>query len=74
MTKTRDPLVDIGANLTHDSFEEDRQQVLDRAVENGVLQMVVTGASIQGSEDAVALSATNDKLFATVGIHPHNAE
>jgi TatD DNase family protein len=74
MTKTRDNLVDIGANLTHDSFEKDRQQVLDRAVENGVLQMVVTGASIQGSEDAVALSATNDKLFATVGIHPHHAE
>ena len=74
MTKTRDNLVDIGANLTHDSFEKDRQQVLDRAVESGVLQMVVTGASIQGSEDAVALSATNDKLFATVGIHPHHAE
>jgi TatD DNase family protein len=74
MTKTRDNLVDIGANLTHDSFEKDRQQVLERAVESGVLQMVVTGASIQGSEDAVALSATNDKLFATVGIHPHHAE
>lgn len=74
MTKTRDNLVDIGANLTHDSFDEDRQQVLDRAAESGVSQMLVTGASIQGSEDAVALSSTNDKLFATVGIHPHHAE
>ena len=74
MTRKRDNLVDIGANLTHDSFDEDRQQVLDRAEESGVLQMMVTGASIQGSEDAVALSTTNDKLFATVGIHPHHAE
>lgn len=73
MTNTRSNLVDIGANLTHDSFDEDRNEVMNRAQENGVLQMVVTGASIQGSEDSVALADTNDSLFATVGIHPHHA-
>jgi TatD DNase family protein len=67
-------LVDIGANLTHDSFEIDRQKVLDRALEKGVAQLIVTGASITGSEDAVSLAKTNDNLFATVGIHPHHAE
>ena len=42
-------LIDIGCNLTHDSFDDDRAQVLDRARETGVVQMIVTGASADGS-------------------------
>ena len=38
-------LIDIGCNLTHDSFDDDRAQVLDRARETGVVQIIVTGAS-----------------------------
>ena len=38
-------LIDIGANLTHDSFDRDRDAVLDRARQAGVVQMVITGAS-----------------------------
>jgi TatD DNase family protein len=29
-------LIDIGANLTHDSFDEDRDAVIDRAAKAGV--------------------------------------
>ncbi len=68
------PLIDIGANLTHDSFDEDRDQVIGKATSVGVTQLIVTGASIQGSEDAVTLAESDDRLFATVGIHPHHAE
>ncbi len=46
-------LIDIGANLTHDSFDHDFDDVLRRAHDASVNQMVVTGASIQGSEQAV---------------------
>ncbi len=74
MTAVGTGLVDIGANLTHESFDEDRQEVMVRALENGVEQVVVTGASIEGSEDSVALSTTSDHLFATIGIHPHHAQ
>ncbi|HLM52468.1 MAG TPA: hydrolase TatD, partial [Pseudoxanthomonas sp.] len=38
-------LIDIGANLSHDSFDHDRDAVLQRAHGAGVVQMVVTGAS-----------------------------
>ncbi|MGB3048665.1 MAG: hydrolase TatD, partial [Dokdonella sp.] len=38
-------LIDIGANLTHESFRPDFDQVLERALAHGVAQMVVTGAS-----------------------------
>ena len=38
-------LVDIGANLAHDSFDEDRDAVLERAAAAGVRRLVITGSS-----------------------------
>ena len=49
-------LIDIGANLGHDSFDHDRDAVLQRAREAGVAQLVVTGASREGSPKALALA------------------
>ena len=66
-------LVDIGANLTHESFHRDFDAVLERARLHGVAQLVVTGASAQGSRDALALARTHAGLYATAGVHPHHA-
>lgn len=67
-------LIDIGCNLTHDSFDGDREEVLERAREAGVVQMVVTGASEDGSVAALKLAkAYPGVLFATAGVHPHRA-
>ena len=68
-------LVDIGANLTHDSFDSDREQVLERAAESGVNTLIVTGSSVEASRQAVALAhAHPGRLYATAGIHPHHAK
>jgi TatD DNase family protein len=67
-------LIDIGANLTHDTFDVDRDEVLRRAQAAGVAHMLVTGASREGSEQAVNLAAQHDVLSATTGIHPHHAD
>ncbi len=68
------PLIDIGANLTHDSFDEDREAVMRRAVDAGVTRMIVTGASDQGSIAAATLADLNPGiLYATAGVHPHHA-
>lgn len=67
-------LVDIGANLTHDSFDHDRDAVLARARAAGVAQMVITGASREHSPQALALARQHPgELFATAGVHPHHA-
>jgi TatD DNase family protein len=67
-------LIDIGANLTHESFRHDLDAVLARARAAGVVQMVVTGASAQGSEQALALARAHPALlYATAGVHPHHA-
>ena len=66
------PLVDIGANLTHESFGHDLDAVLERAREASVHQLVVTGASREGSRHALELARAHpDRLFATAGVHPH---
>ena len=67
-------LIDIGANLTHDSFDHDRDAVLARAQAAGVAQIVVTGASREHSPKALALAQAHPGvLFATAGVHPHHA-
>lgn len=67
-------LIDIGANLTHESFEDDFDDVLDRARAQDIVQMMVTGASLDGSVDALKLARRYPGfLFATAGMHPHHA-
>lgn len=67
-------LIDIGANLTHESFAHDLDAVLERARAAGVAQMVVTGASREHSPLALALAQRHPGfLYATAGVHPHHA-
>ncbi|KAA9131369.1 hydrolase TatD [Marinihelvus fidelis] len=67
-------LIDIGCNLTHDSFDADRNAVIEAARDAGVVQMVLTGASLDGSKKALALArARPGEHFATAGMHPHHA-
>ena len=67
-------LVDIGANLTHESFRHDFDAVLDRARKAHVAQMMVTGASAEGSVGSRELAHRFPGfLFATAGVHPHHA-
>jgi TatD DNase family protein len=67
-------LIDIGLNLTHDSFDRDREAVLDAAQSVGVERFIVTGSSIDASQAAVTLARKQPgTLFATAGVHPHHA-
>ncbi|HET7308025.1 MAG TPA: TatD family hydrolase [Gammaproteobacteria bacterium] len=66
--------IDIGANLTHDSFDYDRDAVIERARAVGVETMIVTGADVAGSKAALELARECPHcLFATAGVHPHHA-
>ena len=67
-------LVDIGINLAHDSYDADREAVVRRALDAGVRQFVVTGASVEGTRGALALAhAAPLVMRATAGCHPHHA-
>jgi TatD DNase family protein len=67
-------LIDIGANLTHNSFVDDLDDVLGRADAAGVARMIVTGSDDQGNIAAAELAKAHPgRLFATAGVHPHHA-
>jgi TatD DNase family protein len=67
-------LVDIGVNLTHDSFDADRREVIATAAAAGVGRLIVTGTTVTASVRALELADNcGPGLFATIGIHPHHA-
>ena len=67
-------MIDIGLNLTHDSFDHDRDDVWQRALAVGVSRAILTGASREHSPQALELARTRpDEWFATAGVHPHHA-
>ena len=67
-------LVDIGANLAHDSFDDDRDEVLRRAASAGVSRIVVTGSSDESNRKAASLVQNHPGvLYSTAGVHPHHA-
>ncbi len=67
-------LIDIGANLAHDSFDADRDAVIQRAAEAGVTRMVLTGSSQTSNREALAIARQHPgQLWSTAGLHPHHA-
>ena len=67
-------LVDIGINLSHDSYAADRDAVIQRAAAHGVVQMVITGASLESTQHAIDLTRSAPTQFrATAGVHPHHS-
>ncbi|MDI5984083.1 TatD family hydrolase [Halomonas sp. M4R5S39] len=67
------PLVDIGANLTHASFARDLEAVLSRARAANVTTLILTGTDREHAEQAVDLARRLPGLYATAGVHPHDA-
>uniref|UniRef100_A0A914I568 Deoxyribonuclease TATDN1 n=1 Tax=Globodera rostochiensis TaxID=31243 RepID=A0A914I568_GLORO len=68
-------LVDIGANLSHPSFQNDYADVLNRAKKAGIIKLMITGASESITEDASRLASQEPGfLYYTAGVHPHDAK
>jgi TatD DNase family protein len=66
-------LVDTHAHLDDVRFGADVEDVIRRAVDAGVTQMVTVGTDLPSSRAAVALAQSHDEVYATVGLHPHRA-
>ncbi|HXJ81629.1 MAG TPA: TatD family hydrolase [Candidatus Methylomirabilis sp.] len=66
-------LFDTHAHLHFPEFDADLEAVLDRARAAGVTGMVTIGTDRESNPAAVALAARWPDVYATVGIHPHDA-
>lgn len=68
-------MIDIGANLSNNSFKDDLPKVIQRAKNANIQAIIVTGTSIESSDAAQSLcNQYPEYLFATAGIHPHDAD
>ena len=67
-------MIDIGLNLTNRQFAHDQEELLYRAEQVGVTQMILTGTSLRSSKESLARAKGYPSLlYSTAGIHPHEA-
>ena len=66
-------LLDSHTHIDMREFDDDRERVLQRARESGVAAVIDIGIDIVSSEAAIALAEKHSDVFASVGIHPHDA-
>ncbi|CAD6232089.1 GSCOCG00001740001-RA-CDS [Cotesia congregata] len=68
-------LVDVGANMTNKKYSRDLDSVIQRAKDAGVQKIMVIGASVRSSKEALRLTRIYPGvLYSTAGVHPHDAK
>ena len=65
--------IDTHAHLDFRDFSGDVAETLARAREAGVGKIINVGSSMAGSRDSAALAAAHEMIYASAGIHPHDA-
>lgn len=68
-------LIDTHAHLTFPEYDKDREDVIKRAKEAGLINIINIGSGL-GVEDnkaSLELSKKHPEIYSTVGFHPHNA-
>jgi len=66
-------LIDTHCHLDFKDFDPDRDEVIQRAKAAGIGTIINVGSSLEGSKRAVELSEKHDFIYASVGVHPHDA-
>jgi TatD DNase family protein len=68
--------IDSHCHVSAEAFDTDREAVLARAEAQGVEAFVAIGAGygVAHNARAVELAARNPRVFATAGVHPHDAD
>ena len=67
-------LVDTHCHLDFPEFDSDRDDVINRAKDAGVGYIINVASSVSGSKRSVELAGKYDNIYASVGIHPHDAK
>ena len=67
-------LIDSHAHLDMKAFDADRDEVINRASSAGVKGIITIGTDRESSLKAITVAEAYSAIFATIGIHPHNAD
>jgi len=66
-------LIDSHCHLDMEPYANVLAETINGAVNSGVTRVVTVGIDLQSSRRAVGLAREFPEVFATIGIHPHNA-
>jgi TatD DNase family protein len=66
-------MIDSHCHLDFDAFDGIREEAISQAARAGVGTIINIGVDLISSRRAVDLAATHDAVYATVGVHPHDA-
>ena len=67
-------MIDIGVNFHSSQLKGLAPELLMRAAAAGVTHILATGTSLHASELALAFARTHERVWATAGVHPHDAK
>ncbi|MDA1001142.1 MAG: YchF/TatD family DNA exonuclease, partial [bacterium] len=67
-------LVDSHAHLDAEVYDPDRQEVMQRALAEGVRFVLAVGSDVESSRRTVEIAAAYDPIYAAVGVHPHEVK
>ncbi len=67
-------LIDSHTHLQVSQYDKDRDAVLKRALDAGVTTILIIGIDLETSLSAIELADKHENLYATVGMHPHDAK
>ena len=63
-------LTDTHCHLDYNKFDPDREEVIQRAYDAGLIRLLVPGLDHRSSKEAVRLADSNPSVYAAVGFHP----
>ncbi|MDD5174270.1 MAG: YchF/TatD family DNA exonuclease, partial [Candidatus Omnitrophica bacterium] len=66
-------IIDTHCHLDFKDFDSDRDSVLDRAKEAGVVRIINVASSVEGTRRSLELAGKYDIVYASIGVHPHDA-
>lgn len=66
-------LIDTHCHLDFPDFDDERRQVIDRALDNGVARMITISTRIRRFAEIRTIAENNAEVWCSVGTHPHNA-
>ncbi len=66
-------MIDTHAHIDTDKFDNDRNEVIERAMEAGVKKIIIPAISFKDFDNLEKVAYSYPNVFYGVGIHPHNA-
>lgn len=67
-------LIDTHCHIHDPDYPLNIDETIKHAHDNGVNQIICVGTSVINSRQAIEFASAHDGIFATVGVHPHNAK